>query len=407
MTSRLRRAFPSDPVALPDPTSDATSVARGEGPHDSLTGGGAKPLAERLRERIRRAGPLTFRDWMSAALYDERGGYYRRADSVRWGRAGDYRTSPERSPLFAATFARYFAGLFDQLGRPRPFHLVEAGGGAGHFAFGLLQTLERDYPAAFDSLEYLFAEESAAARECAGQLLAPYSGRVRCVPPAELTERLGAGIVFSNELFDAFPVHRVLMRGGRLRELLVGLDAGGRFCWTEAEPSTPLLVEHFERLGVALDEGHAAEVNLEVERWLTLAVRILRRGFVVSVDYGDEAESLYRAPARREGTLRAFRRHSFAGDLLADPGAQDITATVNWTQIVAAGERAGLRFVGLERQDSFLLRAGLLEQLERECGVAGGGAEVMGLRLGAREMILPGGMAVNFQVLVQRKDGTP
>jgi SAM-dependent MidA family methyltransferase len=407
VTSPFRRAFPRHPVAQPEQSADETSATQAARPHDRSILDSAEPLAERLRERIGREGPLTFRDWMSAALYDELEGYYRRADSIRWGRAGDYRTSPERSPLFAATLARYFAGLFEELGGPRPFHLVEVGGGAGQLALGLLRTLERDYPALFNSLEYLYAEESAASRERAAQLLAPYSDRLRFVRLEELTGRLAAGVLLSNELLDALPVHRVLMRGGRLRELLVGLDAERRFCWVESEPTTERLVEHFERLGVALAEGHTAEVNLDVERWLSLAARAIERGYVVSVDYGDEAERLYRSPARRSGTLRAFRRHAFVDDLLADPGAQDITSTVNWTQIIAAGERAGLCYVSLEGQDAFLLRAGLLEQLERECARAGDNAAVVELRLGAREMILPGGMAAHFQVLVQRKLDAP
>jgi SAM-dependent MidA family methyltransferase len=363
---------------------------------------GGASLAERLRGRIRREGPLTFRDWMSAALYDEQEGYYRRAGLERWGRAGDYRTSPERSPLFAATFARYFAELFEELGRPRSFRLVEAGGGAGHFALGVLRTLERDYPVVFNALDYVFSEAGGATPEPAARRLAPYAGRVRFARLEDLAGSLDAAVVFSHELLDALPVHRVLMRGGRLRELRVGLDEGGRFRWVESEPSTPALAAHFVGLGTALGQGRAAEVNLEVEEWLALASRVAGCGFVVSVDYGDDAEALYRSPERRDGTLRAFRRHALGEDVLADPGSQDITATVNWTQVVAAGERADLRLVSLERQDAFLLRAGLLEQLERECAHARDGAEVAALRLGAREMILPGGMASHFQVLVQR-----
>jgi SAM-dependent MidA family methyltransferase len=146
-----------------------------------------------------------------------------------------------------------------------------------------------------------------------------------------------------------------------------------------------------------------AEVNLGAEEWMKSAARIVGRGFVVSVDYGDEAESLFCAPHRREGTLRAFRSHELAEDILRAPGEQDLTTTVNWTHVRAVGEAAGLETIALERLDSFLLRAGLLEQLERETAVAADEAEVATLRLDAREMILPGGMASHFQVLVQKK----
>src|SRR3954467_7435957 len=112
-------------------------------------------LAERLRERIRHEGAITFRDWMEAALYDARDGYYCRRDRKRWGRMGDYRTSPERSLLFAATFARYFAKLHDELGSPEIWTIFEAGAGEGHFAHGLLQTLKQVFPETFSATRYV------------------------------------------------------------------------------------------------------------------------------------------------------------------------------------------------------------------------------------------------------------
>src|SRR5687768_18101300 len=117
-------------------------------------------LAERLRERIRREGPITFCDWMRAALYDEPEGYYSRSDRQKWGRSADYRTSPERSSLFAATFARYFARLYEQLGRPAHWTIVEAGAGDGHFASGGLETLQAYFPSVFSATHYVIHEVS-------------------------------------------------------------------------------------------------------------------------------------------------------------------------------------------------------------------------------------------------------
>jgi SAM-dependent MidA family methyltransferase len=376
---------------------------------------GDAPLGARLLAKIRLGGPMTFRDWMAAALYDAREGYYTRPDLERWGRAGDYRTSPERSPLFASTFARYFAKLHEELGSPNSLALVEAGGGSGRFARGVLDALRRDAPRLFDSTRHVFDEAGTDAR--ARTLLAPYSGRVEFRSIKDLnagprnsnpdahnsTSQHGAFIVFSNELLDAMPVHRVVMREGRLRELYVVEAAGGRFDWAEGEPSTPRLAEHFARLGLTLTEWQSAEVNLEAEEWLARAASLGGRGFVVTVDYGDDARSLVGAPHRRAGTLRAFSGHQFADDPLANPGSQDLTATVNWTQIINAGEAAGLETIALERLDSFLMKAGLLEQLERECALARDEAERSALTLGAREMVLPSGMAASFQVLVQKK----
>jgi SAM-dependent MidA family methyltransferase len=361
-------------------------------------------LATRLRARILEAGPLTLRDWMSAALYDERGGYYRRRGAERWGRAGDYRTAPERSALFAATFARHFTKLYEELGRPRVFQLLEAGGGAGRFAHGVLRTLRRDAPHVYERLRYIFDETSADSRRRAAELLKPFDERVEFRRVSEIDDKLEHAVIFSNELLDAFPVHRVTARDGRLLESYVGLNDDDGFVFVEGAPSTPRLAEHFARLGVTLEEGQVAEVNLEVADWLARAAEVVGSGFVITVDYGDEASSLYGAPHRRAGTLRAFRGHELIEDVLRDPGMQDLTTTVNWTQVSAEGERAGLRTLSLERLDGFLLRAGLVEQLELESAHAASGAETAALRLDAREMILPNGMASHFQVLVQKKD---
>src|ERR1700741_1728343 len=126
-------------------------------------------LAEQLSNLIRREGPISFRDWMATALYDPVQGYYCRRDLVRWGREGDYRTSPERSVLFGSTFARYFHELFSELGSPDEFTLVEVGPGGGHFAFSAMETLERHYPDVCDRISYVFDELSPAAIETINQ----------------------------------------------------------------------------------------------------------------------------------------------------------------------------------------------------------------------------------------------
>jgi SAM-dependent MidA family methyltransferase len=359
-------------------------------------------LAERLRERIRREGAITFRDWMQIALYDEREGYYARRDLERWGRAGDYRTAPERSPLFAATFARYFAGLYEELGAPHELTIFEAGAGAGHVAQGVLETLRRDDPHIFAATRYVIDESSADGRERARQRLREFADCVEYQILSEINEPVEAGIVFANEVLDALPVHRVVMREGKLFEFYVGLDEEENFIWLEREPSTPRLALYFERSSVELAEGQIAEVNFGVEEWMKRAAPVFKRGALVIVDYGAEANDLYSAPHRRAGTLRAFQHHRFA-DVLARPGEQDLTTTVDWTNVKRIGEELGLETVSFERQDEFLLRAGLLDQLERMTAAAQSEADALILRSSVRELILPGGMSESFQVLVQKK----
>lgn len=363
-------------------------------------------LAARLRQKIEREGAISFRDWMEAALYDEREGYYCRPDRTRWGRpsdGGDYRTSPERSPLFAATFARCFAAFYAELGSPSEWAILEAGAGAGDFARVLLETLASAHPRVFQATRYYIAETGDDARKRARENLVAFTDRVEFCQNNLRGLSFDAGLIFSNELLDALPVHRVRQRNGQLRELCVGLDEAGNFTWTEQTPTTPRLATHFSRLNVTLAEGHVAEVNLAAAEWLADAASAIKRGYVVTVDYGAEAAELYQSRERSEGTLRGFRAHQFVSDLLARPGEHDLTTTINWTGLKQAGEEAGLETISLQRQDEFLLRGGLLDELERLTAQLPTEAERLRLRLGAREMILPGGMSGSFQVLLQKK----
>ena len=335
-------------------------------------------LAERLRELIRARGPIPFRDWMEAALYDPEFGYYNRSDLKRWGREGDYRTSAERSELFAATFARYFAKLYDELGRPSQWTIIEGGAGDGTFAQRVQRALEEDHPRVFEATRYNISEIRNASE--------PFGQSNPC-------------LYFSNELLDAFPVHRVTGEG----ELYVTLDSANNFTWSVGSLSTPLLSEFLGQHSIKLAPGQIIEVNLAIDDWLNSITSKLKLGFVITVDYGAEASDLYDPSLRPNGTLRAFSKHGFVDNVLSAPGEYDITSSVNWTQVKATGERLGLNTVEFASQDKFLLRAGLLEELQLRSAKVATDAEKLKLTLDAREMILPSNMGSNFQVLVQER----
>ena len=356
-------------------------------------------LAERLKELIRREGSITFHDWMKAALYDPSDGYYQRADRERWGREGDYRTSPERSELFAATFARYFLGLAEELDE---LTIVECGVGAGSFASGVLRTLRDQFPARFASARYVVYELSDDARRRTQERLSEFGSRVQFCSEWDLVS-VKSGIYFSNELLDAFPVHRLVMDAGELSELYVTVDAGGNFVWSTGPLSTQRLAEFVGANSIELANSQVIEINLAIDDWFSTVAAKLERGFVVTVDYGAEADELYDPALRPDGTLRGFSRHGFVDDLLAAPGEHDLTASVNWTQVKTVGDKLGLKVIDFASQDKFLLNAGLLDQLQYRLDHAESEAEKASLTIGAREMILPGGMASSFQVLVQKR----
>ncbi|CAN5790852.1 SAM-dependent methyltransferase [soil metagenome] len=363
-------------------------------------------LTNSLHERILSEGSLTFYEWMKSALYDPDQGYYCRSDRERWGRQGDYRTSPERSVLFAATFARYFARLYHDLGSPAALTIVEVGAGTGNFAETVLETLQLRFPGIFSKTHYFIDESSPDSSSRARLRLERFGTQVEVKSLAALNP-LEHAIVFSNELLDAFPVHRVTMQGGELRELHVAVNESGSFEWTVGQLSTPRLSEYFGRLGILLGDGQIEDVNLEIETWLELVSSKLRSGYLITVDYGTEASVLYNGARRREGSIRAFHKHQISGDVLLQPGQQDITSSVDWSFVKMVGASHGLRVIAFERQDRFLLDAGLLVEMELRAKETPRESERLRASTSAREMILPGGLAESFQVLVQNKEHPP
>lgn len=339
---------------------------------------------------------MTFRDWMEAALYDSEHGYYCRVDRKRWGREGDYRTSPERSLLFSATFARFFTQLHEELGETTQWTILECGAGEGHFAAGVLKTLARKFSDAFELCQYVIDEKSTASQRIIEDRLQDFSLKARFETVGKISPF--EGVVFANELLDAFPVHRLIMRDGKLCEFYVDSNSQGSFEWRIGPLSDGQLEEYFQHLGLELVEGQIAEVNLEVKDWLRGISAKLKRGFVVLVDYGAEAKQLF-SPSRHKGTLRCFQRHEFVDDILSEPGVCDITATMNWTDIKLASNAIGFTEVRFESQNQFLMSAGLLEELDELFKGSVDEGEKAKLAVEAREMVLPGGMSDSFQVL--------
>ena len=361
----------------------------------------ASSLTDYLIDRIRREGPITFHDWMQEALYNKSAGYYMRDSARIWGRRGDYRTSPEMSELFSATFARYVAVLFEELGSPASFHFVECGAGDGSFAEGMLATLRDCFPAMYEATTYYIDEINLNRRRVLGERLGQYSDKLEFGSLNSLPT-LDNGIIFSNEVLDTFPVHRITTQNGQLIELYVAVNDRHGFEWTNGPLSSERLREIYIANGIEIDNDQIIELCPHIDDWFAVLAERLLCGYVVTVDYGFEAGDLYDTTHRPTGTLRAYARHNFA-EVLEQPGERDITAHVNWTRIRTVGSKLGLETVTFKRQDQFLLDAGILSELVRKTGSAGSEAEAARLSVGAREMFFPDGMGSTFQVLVQKK----
>jgi SAM-dependent MidA family methyltransferase len=293
------------------------------------------PVERLLRDRIAREGPLSFAEVMHTALYHPRHGYYVRLRG--FGADGDFITSPETHPVFGFLIARQAQDLWEALDRPRPLRILEFGGGSGALASSLLDALDFE-------VDYVIDEVSPSLRalQCT-RLGARLSDRPSGPPH----------LVIANEVLDALPVHRVTVRDGELREVLVDADLH----WVEAA-ATPALQRYFERVGVRPPEGAMTEVNLGIEPWVQGLAARLDRGLALILDYGYPAEALY---GRAQGSLLTYYRHTLGSDPLIRLGEQDISSHVDFTMLATCAAQAGLRVIGVTSQSNLLRNLGLGE----------------------------------------------
>lgn len=356
------------------------------------------PLAQLLAGRIRKRGAIPFAEYMSECLYHPELGYYSRAGASRFA---DYYTSVDVHPIFGRLLARQLDQMWVLLGRPRPFWVVEAGAGSGRLATHVLDFAARQLEDFYGALRYVAVERSPARRAAHTASLGPHAAAGRAVSAAELPEEIPAGGVFSNELLDALPVHRVAREQGILRELYVALD-GQEFCEQLGPVSTPALAEYFQAQGVELREGQQAEASLAACEWIADVGRRLTRGFVLTVDYGHEAAELYDERHLR-GTLLAYQQHRSDEDFFRAPGEQDLTAHVNFTALELWGRRAGLERAGLISQAQFLLALGRGNEFADLYEEGQGELERIRARLLLKNLIHPEAMGETFQVFIQHK----
>ena len=373
----------------PEPREHGSSPTSGE--H-------SRALTEILVRRIRASGPISFAEFMRECLYHPVHGYYSRTSARRFG---DYYTSVDVHPIFGRLLARQFAEMWKLLGSPRKFVVAESAAGVGRLAGHILDFSAREFPEFYTALEYVAVERSIARRDEQAVHMASHAAAGHASSAAEIPEKISAGCIFSNELLDALPVHRVIMERGLLREIFVGFE-GGRFIEHQAEPSMPALAEYFSEQGIALTEGQQAEVCFEACDWIECAGRALERGFVLTIDYGHEAGILYNEQHNR-GTLLTYRNHTAAEKILDAPGEQDLTSHVNFTAVDLWGRRAGLARTGLVTQSQFLVALGRGNEFADLYEPGQTEMEKLRARLLLKNLIHPEGLGEKFQVLIQHK----
>jgi SAM-dependent MidA family methyltransferase len=360
-------------------------------------------VTETIFREIAQRGAISFARFMELALYCPDYGFYEKKwDTI--GRAGDFYTSVSVGNLFGELLAFQFAEWLEQLPPGEPVQIVEAGAHNGQLAQDILTWLRQNCPRLVERLQYWIVEPSDRRRLWQQATLSDFRDTVRWASNLErfTTFESGTtstssrtpqtrggiqGIIFSNELLDAFPVHRLTWDANQRAWFECGVTVEqDRFVWTRlpqpieacssgcsgeqqtsehmiqgsGAPPTgtipiPESLAAAASSGAVLADGFTIEICPLARQWWRLAAELLVSGKLLTFDYGMSEEELFR-PERSQGTLRAYRQHRVTQDPLADPGGQDLTCHVNFTEIQRAGEAAGLRTEVVASQEQFLTR---------------------------------------------------
>ena len=327
-------------------------------------------IERRIRERIESDGPITFAEFMDGALYGD-GGYYthpRRISPISPG--GDYFTSPSSHPAFGALIAVQLRDFGELLDQPDVFDAVELGSGDGTLARDVADYARLLGGGFSETLRYTEFDRSTS-------------------DPGDLPVGI-TGCVLSNELLDAFPVHRFLVDGKAVLELYVGVE-DGVLVESAGPVSSPAIAERVAPFISDLPDGYRGEINLGLRAWADRVAAILERGYVLTIDYGEMAPELYR-PGRSEGSLRAYYRHTLSQNPFQHVGDQDLTAHVDFSAVDAELARAGFEAPGVTTQTAFLDRLGIHSLLAHLPGLGLPASEVDRNRMPMLWLVRPDGL---------------
>jgi SAM-dependent MidA family methyltransferase len=367
---------------------------------DSLVTSGHPKLVAAIASEISGVGAIPFARFMELALYHPQFGYYMRpsepgTEQIGWD--GDFYTSSDVHPILGQALARQAMQVDALLGHPDPFTVVEMGPGKGLLAKHVLSSLLAS-PSLAQRLRLVLIECSPAMRAAQQQRLAPWLGAsgliswledVTSLPPESVT-----GLMFSNELPDAFPVHRIQKVGDALMEIFVEVR-DGRFVECLREVSNPEIHDYLTRLHIELPEGFRTEINLQAPVWMRQVASSMKRGVVITIDYGHSAEDLYGCE-RSKGTLLCYRSQMASEDPFVRVGLQDMTAHVDFTTLATVGEESGLSVTGFTNQMSFLMGLGAEDMVGQLA------PETPEFRA-ALHLLKPEGMGRTFKILIQHK----
>lgn len=361
-------------------------------------------IVSELKDRIEERGRVTFEEFMDTALYHPEYGYYT-SKKARIGKEGDYYTSTDVHRAFGVCIMRQIEEM-NLILNHSPLNVVEVGAGKGLLCADILLSAMEKSPTLFNELRYFIVEKSPDFIERQKRHIEELGlmDKVSWVP--EIKEGLSGniGIVLSNELIDAFPVHKVRYSNGRWQEIYVTTHNGELVEVSDELSCNELsaFLSSFIPHPSSLSDGYTTELNLKAIDWIKDVGNNLQKGFVITIDYGYPRKELY-STERNRGTLMCYFRHQASEDPYLNIGEQDITAHIDFTSLAEAGKAAGLEVAGFTDQSYFLMGCGIEEEFQQLEAFNAENIAAFKNNITLKKLLIPGGMGSKFKVLIQQK----
>jgi SAM-dependent MidA family methyltransferase len=335
---------------------------------------------------------------MELALYHPKYGYYT-SGKAKIGKKGDYYTSPCVHPAFGEILSRFIHKVHEVVDMP-DFTVVEMGAGRGFLALDILDSTKRSNPRFYDRLSYLIVELSPHLKKEGQSILKEHAHKIRWIDSlSSLEPESVSGVFISNELVDSFPFHRAKFKNGKLLEIFVSLRDED-FVEILDEPSANDLGEYFKDYNLEFEDEQEVEINLDAGKWLCEVAGVLAKGFVLTIDYGYLAPELFN-PSRMKGTFICFYKHTTNENPYINIGEQDITAHVDFSNLIRVGKSFRLNTIKYTTQGQFLIDWGILDIIER---YSSSDISAERDRMAIKHLFLPELMGDRFKVLIQEKN---
>lgn len=347
---------------------------------------------------------ITFADYMDLVLYHPKKGYYSSAQ-IDIGSQGDFFTSSSLGSDFGELLAEQFKEMSAVLNSSDSFTLVEVGAGTGSLAADILHYFKIQYPDFYQNIKYIIVEESQGLIAEQKHKLQEFE-IVTWKSWQDITDNSIVGCIFSNELIDAFPVHQIVVEDQTVKEIYLTWE-NNQIKEIIDNISSSRLLEYFQLVDIDLTrddypENYRTEVNLKALDWLQVVTNKIKKGYLLTIDYGYSASKYYH-PQRYQGTLNCYYQHRHHHNPYVNLGEQDITTHVNFTALEKQGNLLGLETVGLTQQGLFLMALGLGDRLSELSNGNYTLPEILKRRDALHQLINPTGLG-GFKVLIQGKE---